>query len=87
MNGGYTEVSLRFQFLYVFYPHYFQFWIQTQKICFLSPTEFVITRFHCMSIATDPIEKQYIGLDIDKFTIPSISVQLMATSPTGMLKY
>lgn len=50
-------------------------------------TEFVITRFHCMSIATDSIQKQYIGLDIDKFPLPSISVQFMATSPTGMLKY
>lgn len=40
-----------------------------------------------MSIATDSIQKQYIGLDIDKFPLPSISVQFMATSPTGMLKY
>lgn len=49
--------------------------------------QLVITKFHCMSIATDSIQKQYIGLDIDKFPLPSISVQFMATSPTGMLKY
>lgn len=61
MNADYIEVNVSPTVFLCILPSLSSILNINSNDIFLSPAQFVITRFYCMSIAIDLIQKQYIG--------------------------